>query len=157
MTGLDTATGQSRQAHAEQIAPGSYRAEFDLSPATFPDGGGNDTPGAATTMFSVSSPELMERPYVFGHTRSYPKEFVRTDTDENFLRGVASAGHGRYDPKPEQVFAPPAGFSARRVDLTNYFLAAALILLPIDIFLRRRTWKQPPTLRPAGTRRAVAT
>ena len=30
ITGLDTGTGQSQSARAEQVAPGSYRAEFDL-------------------------------------------------------------------------------------------------------------------------------
>ena len=150
VTGLDTITGQSQNARAEQVAPGSYRAEFDLPAPTDADG------GAATTMFSVRSPDLMERPYVFGHTRSYPREFLRTGTDEAFLRAVAAAGRGRYDPAPEQVFAAPARLSARRVDLTNYFLAAALILLPIDIFVRRRSWKQPTVPLPAQERRAVA-
>ena len=150
VSGLDTATGQTQSARAEQIAPGSYRAEFDLPAQTAADD------GAATTMFSVRSPDLMERPYVFGHTRSYSREFLRTGTDETFLRAVAMAGHGRYDPTPEQVFAAPAHLSARRVDLTNYFLAAALCLLPIDIFLRRRSWKQPTVPLPAQERRAVA-
>ena len=62
-------------------------------------------------MFSVSSPELSERPYVFGHTRSYPREFLRTDTDEAFLRAVAAAGMGRFDPPPESIFAAPTHFS----------------------------------------------
>ena len=134
ITALDTATGETRQARAEQVAPGSYRADFDLP--------GPEGDAAATTMFSVSSPELTDRPYVFGHTRSYPREFLRTDTDEAFLRAVAAAGSGRFDPSPTEIFAPPAHFSTRRVDLTNDFLAAALLLLPLDIFLRRRTWKQ---------------
>ncbi len=136
VTALDTATGETKAVHAEQIAPGSYRAEFDL-PAPDGDAGG----GGATTMFSVSSSELTERPYVFGHTRSYPREFLRTDTDEGFLRALALAGSGRFDPPAADIFAAPTHFSARRVDLTNDFLAAALLLLPLDIFLRRRTWK----------------
>ena len=126
VTALDTATGATHTLRAEQIAPGSYRVEFDLPP---PD----DAGGAATTMFSVSSPELTDRPYVFGHTRSYPREFLRTGTDEAFLRAVAAAGGGKFDPPVADVFAPPSHFSARRVDLTNDFLAAALLLLPLDI------------------------
>ncbi len=146
VTALDTATGATRALRAEQLAPGSYRAEFEL-PLT------DDAGGAATTMFSVSSPELTDRPYVFGHTRSYPREFLRTGTDEVFLRAVASAGAGRFDPPGADVFAPPTRFSVRKVDLTNDFLAAALLLLPLDIFLRRRTWKQPAA--PARTQPSV--
>ena len=149
ITALDTATGDSRQARAEQVGPGSYRAEFDLPGP--PAGADDPDPAAAgsTTMFSVSSSELLERPYVFGHTRSYPREFLRTGTDDDGLRSLAAAGHGRFDPPAAAVFAPPTHFSLRGLDLTNYFLAAALLLLPIDIFLRRRTWKQPPVRSPA--------
>ncbi len=141
---LDAASGLTRTARAEQTGPGSYRAEFDLPPAS-----DAPAPGAATTMFSVSSPELLARPYVFAHTRSFPREFLRTDLNEDFLRALAVAGHGRYGPTAADVFAPPEHFSTRRLDLTNYFLAAAVLLLPIDIFLRRRTWKQPPGRSPA--------
>ena len=137
VTALDTASGETKSIRAEQIAPGSYRAEFDL-PAQDGDAAG----GGATTMFSVSSSELTDRPYVFGHTRSYPREFLRTETDEGFLRAVAAAGGGQFDPAAADVFAAPTHFSTRRVDLTNDFLAAALLLLPLDIFLRRRTWRQ---------------
>ncbi len=145
ITALDTATGGTRQAHAGQVGPGSYRAEFDLADpaggvgaATAAGGGG----GATTTMFSVSSPELLDRPYVFGQTRSYPREFLRTDTDEDALRAIARAGHGRYAPAGAEVFAAPAQEATRSQDLSHYFLALALLLLPLDIFLRRRTWKQ---------------
>ena len=144
VTALDAASGQTRTTRAEQVGPGSYRAEFDLPPV-----GADAAPGTATTMFSVNSPDLLERPYVFGHTRSYPREFLRSDTNEDFLRAVAVAGHGKLAPTAAEVFAPSAHFSLRGLDLTNYFLAAALILLPIDIFLRRRTWKQPPVRSPA--------
>ena len=138
ITALDTATGETRQGQAEQVGPGSYRAEFSL-PEVAAEGGG--AAPMATTMFSVSSPELLDRPYVFGHTRSYPREFLRTDTDEAALRAVARAGRGRFGPAESEIFASPAQESVRSADLTNYFLAIALLLLPLDIFLRRRTWK----------------
>ena len=140
ITALDTATGETRQAHAEQVGPGSYQAEFALPEVAGAAAGSAGTP-METTMFSVSSPELLDRPYVFGHTRSYPREFLRTDTDEMALRAVAQAGHGRFAPKAAEIFAAPATEGVRSVDFTNYFLALALLLLPLDIFLRRRTWK----------------
>ena len=139
VTALDTATGQTRTLRATQTAPGSYRVEFDL-PAPAAEGGG-DAP--ATTMFSVNSAELPGAISVFGHTRPYPREFLHTGTDEAALRGIAAAGGGVYSPGPERIFASPGRFSVRREDITNYFLAATLFLLPLDIFLRRRTWRQP--------------
>ena len=151
VTALDTATGQSRVLRAGQTAPGRYRAEFDLpAPAAAAEGGG-DAP--ATTMFSVSSPDLPGSLAVFGHTRPYPREFLHAGTDEPFLRAVASAGGGTFSPPPAAIFAPPGRFSVRREDLTNYFLALALLLLPLDIFLRRRTWRaavRPETRKNAG-------
>ena len=168
ITALDSATGESRQLSAEQIAPGNYRAEIALSP--LPGGTTGDAPAStdagtptvadATTMLSVSSPELMERPYVFGYTRSYPREFLHLDTDEANLRAIATAGHGVFAPAPAAVFTPPTLISARREDLTNFFLAAALLLLPIDIFLRRRAWRQPSkassAVRPPAPQAAIA-
>ena len=153
VTALDTATGDARQAHAEQVGPGRYRAEFALptpagteaAPAT----------GGTTTMFSVSSPERLDQPYVFGHTRSYPREFLRTGTDEDTLRAVARAGHGRFAPAAAEIFSAPARGTLRGLDLTDYFLALALFLLPLDIFLRRRTWRQPSTLSPPINPRTV--
>jgi uncharacterized membrane protein len=132
---VDTGSGKAITARAEQIAPGRYRAEFPLPAWT-------TAAGAATTMFSVSSPELAERPYVFGHTRSYPAEYLRTETDGKTLREIAAAGGGQTNPKPAECFAAPAAKSARLTNLTHYFLAAALVLLPFDIFLRRRTWRR---------------
>ena len=85
VTALDTATGETHTVHAEQTAPGSYRAEFDLpAPDADTAGGGS----AATTMFSVSSPELTDRPYVFGHTRSLTRasSCARTPTRRSCVR-----------------------------------------------------------------------
>ena len=149
ITALDTVTGDSRQAHAEQTGPGQYRAEFSLPAPLAPEGGPAVAgPDGSTTLFSVSSPELLDRPYVFGHTRSYPREFLRTDTDEDTLRAVARAGRGRFAPTEAEIFAAPGQGTARNLDLTNYFLAMSLLLLPLDIFLRRRTWKQPSVFSP---------
>jgi uncharacterized membrane protein len=153
VSALDTTSGQATSARAEQTGPGSYQVEFAL-PALGSAGTSGGNP--STTMFSVSSPELAERPYVFGYTRSYPREFLHTGTDDAALRAIAAAGRGKYDPAPAEIFAPPGQLSERRLDLTNYFLAAAMVLLPLDIFLRRRTWRQqarPADLAPlAGAR-----
>ncbi len=125
-----TPDGTSESRPAEQIAPGRYRVEFPL-PA----------PGEGATLFAVSAPEALERPYVFGFTRSFAREFLRSATNEDALRQIATEAHGKYDAKPDAVFQRPGRFLAQWRDLTNVFLAAALLLLPLDIYLRRRDWK----------------
>jgi uncharacterized membrane protein len=120
--------GATRTLTAEQAGPGQYRAAFALAPE-------------GTSIFSVSSPDLPDGGYVFGHTRSYPREFLRTETDEPFLRTLASLGRGKFTPSPAEVFARPQIATSTHRDLTNQFLIAALILLPLDIWLRRRTWR----------------
>ena len=113
---------------ANQSGPGQYVATIDLPPR-------------GTTIVSISSPDLPDGGTVFGHTRSYPREFLTTETNEDLLRRLAQIGGGRFAPTPEEVFARPASAALEPRDLTNFFLIAALTLFPIDIWLRRRSWR----------------
>jgi uncharacterized membrane protein len=122
------ASGASKSAVAMQTAPGSYTASFEL-------------PALGTSLFSLSSPDLPGGEYAFGFTRSYPREFLTSETNEDLLRKIAATGNGIFAPTPAQVFARPKTASLRPVDLSNYFLMSALILLPLDIWLRRRAWR----------------
>jgi uncharacterized membrane protein len=122
------ADGTTETQTAEQEGPGQYRTTFEL-------------PTEGTSIFSVSSPDLPDGGYVFGHTRSYPQEFLRTETNEPLLHTLASLGGGKFSPSPAEVFARPAVAARTHKDLTNYFLELALLLLPLDIWLRRRTWR----------------
>jgi len=45
------------------------------------------------------------------------------------------------DAKEEEIFAHAAHPAQRRRELTNWFIIAALALLPVDIFLRRWIWR----------------
>ncbi len=109
---------------ALQSAPGRYQACIPL-------------PIEGTTVISVNSPELPDGGIALAHSRSYPREFISTTTNEPLLRSLGS----RFDPEPADVFTPSTRQMPRRIDLSDWFLIAALALLPIDIFLRRRTWK----------------
>lgn len=128
--------GETRTETARQDAPGSYTASFDL-------------PAEGTSIFSISAgagggtaAEKNADSYVFGHTRSYPKEFLTTATDEDALRRWAAATTGgKFAPDASEVFAPSQKAAAERLDLTPWFLSLALLLFPLDIWLRRRTWK----------------
>jgi uncharacterized membrane protein len=121
--------GATETQTARQDGPGQYRVAFDL-------------PAEGTSIFSVSSPDLPDGGYVFGHTRSYPREFLRSDTNEPLLRTLASLGRGKFSPSPAEVFAKPAAPVRLPKELTDYFLELVLLLMPLDIWLRRRTWRR---------------
>lgn len=120
--------GVGKTIEPTQDAPGHYRATFDL-------------PAEGTTIFSITSPDLPDGGYVFGHTRSYPREFLTSETNEPLLRRLAETAHGKFEPAPREIFERPPRQSPSRRDLTDDFLIAALVLFPIDIWLRRRTWR----------------
>jgi uncharacterized membrane protein len=119
------ADGASHSAQAQQDAPGSYFAAMPVSPE-------------GTTIFSINSPDLPDAGTTFGHTRSYPREFLHTETNEPLLRRLAELGSGAFDPKPAAIWTPARNATPQRRDLTDYFLIAALALIPLDIWLRRR-------------------
>ena len=114
---------------ATQDSPGSYRASLSL-------------PVEGTTVINISSPELPDGGLALAHTRSYPREFLSTDTNESLLQQIAAAGGGKFAPQPGDVFTRMEHPLQRRRDITNWLLIAAIILLPLDIFLRRRTWRR---------------
>jgi uncharacterized membrane protein len=121
--------GATTTLDATQDGPGSYHATFTL-------------PAEGTSLFNVSSPDLPDGGYAFGQTRSYPREFLSTDPDESLLRRLAALGRGTFDPKPADLFTRPTQGSRTRRELSDYFLIAALLLFPLDIWLRRRTWNR---------------
>lgn len=120
--------GSKTSAEARQTAPGRYVA-------TVPVG---DTGTTWVNVLPGDSPEGAG--VVLGHTPSYPAEFLNNDTNLEALKAWAEAAGGLFEPKPEQIFAPPAQGVRRYRDLSPFFLAAALLLYPIDIWLRRRNW-----------------
>jgi hypothetical protein len=125
--GVNEAPDALQRTTAVQNAPGSYVAKVPLAP----DG---------TTVINISSPDLPDGGTGLAHTRSYPREFFTRDTNESLLRAIASAGGGKFDAPPQAVFERGSESGARRSDLGNWFLISALVLMPLDIFLRRRTW-----------------
>ena len=119
------ADGTGHSAQAQQDAPGSYSATLPIS-------------AEGTTIFSLASPDLPDGGTTFGHTRSYPREFLNTGTNEPLLRRIAELGRGTFNPNPAAVWTPASLATPQRKDLTDYFLIAALALIPLDIWFRRR-------------------
>lgn len=120
--------GSTATVQARQDAPGSYSASVELPPEA------SALLSISTSQASAASAESL----VFGYTRSYPKEFLTTDTNEPYLRSLAETGHGKYAPAPAEIFARPHEKTTQRLDITSYLLGLALILFPLDIWLRRR-------------------
>lgn len=122
-----TSGGATKSVEAQQDAPGSYTATLDL-------------PRKGTTVISAGSAQVPGGETFLGYTRGYPAEFLTTETNEPFLRQLAEAGGGKFAPSSDDIFARPKQTISRRLDLTDYFLSLALLLFPLDIWLRRRTW-----------------
>ncbi len=120
--------GEAKSVAATQSSPGQYRAQISLAPE-------------GTTIVAVNSPDLPDGGYTFGHTRSYPREFLSTETNEPLLRSLAEITRGKFAPSPTEIFARPEITSSQRRDVTDSLLIAALTLIPLDIWLRRRQWK----------------
>lgn len=110
---------------ARQVAPGRYLAEAALS-------------GTGTRWIAVHSSALPDSETIFGYTPPYPREFLSTDTDELALHRLADAAGGSFDPPPAAVFERPTAGVRRTTDLSGPLLALALLLLPLDVWLRRR-------------------
>ena len=120
--------GTTQTTTARQDGPGRYRAALDL-------------PAEGTAVISVNSPDLPDGGYVFGETRSYPREFLSTETNEPLLRQLAQLGDGKFSPTPAEIFTRPQRATMHRRDLAPFLLMAALALFPLDIWLRRRSWR----------------
>ncbi len=124
--------GQSQTVPVVQPAPGRYEASFN--PQTL---GGylvqitqRDEKGDVLHQATLS------------YVNSYPQEFLKTDPDQEYMQKLAQAGEGRSSPAPSEIFAREGPGITARVDLTNGFLIAALLLFPLDILLRRLDWER---------------
>ena len=67
----------------------------------------------------------------------YPDELRLKPVNHELLRAIARATGGRYDVKPESVFAPSARSVPRATPLWPYLVAAAALLFVLDVALRR--------------------
>ena len=117
--------GRTDSASATQLGPGRYVATLPL-------------PEKGVRLISVSTPN--SPPATLSYTRSYPKEFLDTRTNREALRKLVQISHGRLDPKENEIFQSGHAVPGHRTDLAPWLLALAAVLLPIDIFLRRRWW-----------------
>jgi Ca-activated chloride channel homolog len=73
-------------------------------------------------------------------TRDYPAEFQIVEDGTPLLRELSALSGGRFGVKPEEMLRPALRPALTRRELAPWLLAIALLLLPVDIWLRRREW-----------------
>lgn len=118
--------GKTSQISLQQTASGRYEAELPLTQygsyglkATHDKDG--DT--IAVSLASVSNP--------------YPREYQFVDPNLELLRRAAQVSGGETNPTIEKLFDPMGEEVKYRRELWPFFLLAALLLLVMDIALRR--------------------
>jgi hypothetical protein len=58
------------------------------------------------------------------------------------LKELATLSGGKFGVQPEEMLRPALHAATTRKELAAWLLAAALLLLPVDIWLRRREWQE---------------
>ncbi len=112
---------------ARQTAPGRYEATFDLADR-----------GAYIAQITQSRDGTVVNRQSVGTVKSYSAEYHLHDTpDEPFLRLLAAAGGGAFDPAPGAIFSAPERAVKVYRALWPSLLLIALVLFLLDLLLRR--------------------
>jgi hypothetical protein len=109
-----------------QSAPGRYEAESSAADS-----------GAYHLELSQSQNEVPTFRQTRGLVVGYPEELRLGEPDEDLMRRVAQVSGGRFNPTLEQIFAPEGRTAKDIVRLRPYLLTSALLLLLLDVALKR--------------------
>ena len=142
VTVIDPQLGQ-RKLEMKQTAPGRYVAEFD-------------TPASGAYHLNLSQKTAggtLLHQQTRGLIVGYPDELRLHPTNEELLKSLAAATGGRFDPRPEDLFAEPISAPGspglgttnangprtvlRSTPLWPYLVSAAILLFVLDVALRR--------------------
>src|SRR5206468_5810225 len=116
----------SKAVGLSQVAPGVYEAPL-----------GEIDPGAYVIRVSQTRPGSAALGRTLGLVAPTPAEYRVLGTNEAFLATLRSATAGRAIETPEQPWIHDLKTNAASTDLWPTLLILALILLPLDIALRR--------------------
>ena len=58
------------------------------------------------------------------------------------LQELSALTGGKFELKPDEILRPGLAAASSRRELAVWLLAAALLLWPVDIWLRRREWSE---------------
>jgi Ca-activated chloride channel homolog len=109
-----------------QTAPGRYAAEFETP-----------YPGEYHLQITQKQDGRLRFQQTRGLSVGYPDELRLRPTNEELLQTLARVSGGTYRPAPEEAFLGPATPAGRTTPLWPYLLAAAAVLLVVDVALRR--------------------
>jgi Ca-activated chloride channel family protein len=125
MTIIDPQLG-TRKVNLLQSAPGRYSASFD-------------TP--QTGSYHVEIKQTKGGQIVYRESRGlsvgYSEELRLRPTNEPLLRSIAAATGGKYEPTASDLFGPTTRTALRPTPLWPYLVTAVVVLLVVDVFLRR--------------------
>ena len=117
---------KKKQLAISQTSPGRYELEFltqDVGPYFL-------------NIMQKQSGEIVNT-QVTGTVVSYPEEYLVHNANESLLTQLSTVSGGKFNISAEEVFRSPENPVILRIHLWRPFLITALILLLIDIALRR--------------------
>jgi Ca-activated chloride channel homolog len=122
-SGEKAAKGKSvAKVKLQQTAPGRYEGAFQ-----------SDQPGG----YIVKTVDGKGHLSVTGFAISYPKEFAQIGMDRPKLVQWATLGQGSFAPKISELIARQQEARSRRSRLVELLIMLGLLLIPVDIALRR--------------------
>lgn len=122
-----TPENEEKPVRLEQTGPGHYQTTFEVSPE----------PGTYYLSLRYTDRNGRTRLYTHGFVVPYSSEFRELEADETGLATLAAVTEGRVLRVTDDVFErtfPPA---ARFQDAWPRLLLAAVLLVPLDVFVRR--------------------
>ncbi len=111
---------------AQPVGPGMYQAIFDL-------------PIGKSGLVSVVVDD--EATLAAWHRDPDGEAWVLRDAGA-FLNEAVERGAGQLNPAPDAVFRPTGHAISSAVSLVPWLIVLAIVLWPVDIWLRRRDWAQ---------------
>ncbi len=117
---------KKKQLAISQTSPGRYELEFPTQ----------EVGPYFLNIMQKQAGEIVNT-QVTGTVVSYPEEYLVHNANESLLTQLASVSGGKFNISAEEVFRSPENPVTLRIHLWRPFLITALILLLIDIALRR--------------------
>ena len=117
---------KKKQLAISQTSPGKYELDFPTQ----------DVGPYFLNIMQKQAGEIVNT-QVTGTVVSYPEEYLVHNANESLLTQLSSVSGGKFNISAEDAFRSPENPVTLRIHLWRSFLIAALILLLIDIALRR--------------------
>lgn len=117
--------GQLVEKTLEQVGPGRYETEIPASAA------GDYVVNVVERGGSEGGQDLAAA------SLAYPEEYRLEETNAPLLRRLSQTSGGRFDPDPASLYGDVPRTQRSYTDLWRLLIYAALVLLPVDVAVRR--------------------